>query len=92
MILMIVFKPAVVPSGELEALITQRKTLKIVYSSFDPIRLFAPFLDTQRQLLESEWTANGQNCDKERKHGEEAGLLKWEERFPIVIMTGIGRI
>ena len=38
-------------SGELEALITQRKTLLIVYSLFDPITLFAPFLDTQRQLV-----------------------------------------
>ena len=76
---------------ELEAPITQTKILSLVYSLFDPIRLFAPFSVHMRRLLKNIWTKNGQHWDNKIEPGEDAEFLKWKEQLPIVAETSIDR-
>ena len=76
---------------EVEAPITQRKTLSLVSSVFDPIGLFAPFSVHMRRLLKGIWTKNGQHWDNEVEPSEEEEFLRWKEQLPIVAETSIDR-
>ena len=50
-------------SKDNETPITQRKTLSLVSSVFEPLGLFAPFSFHMRRLLNKIWTKNGQHWD-----------------------------
>ena len=74
---------------EVEARITHRKILSLVYLVVDPIGLFALFSVHMRLLLKSNWTKNGQQWDNEVEPGDKAEILKWKEQLPIVAETSI---
>ena len=76
---------------EVEAPITQRKILSLVFSVFDPIGLFAPFNVHMRRLLKGIWTKNGQHWDNEVEPGDEAELLRLKEQLPVVAETSVDR-
>ena len=73
---------------EVEAPITQRKILSLV---FDPIGLFAPFSVHMRRLLKDIWTKNRQHWDNKVEPSEEEEFLKWKEQLPLVAETSIDR-
>ena len=77
---------------EVEAPITQRKSLSLVSSLFNTIGLFARFSVQMRRLLKGIWTKNGQHWDNEIEPDDEAEFLRWKEQLPIVAETSIDRI
>ena len=76
---------------EVEAPITQRKILSLVFSLFDPIGLFAPFSVHMRRFMKGIWTNNGQHWENEVEPGDEAEILRWKEQLPIVAEASIDR-
>ena len=78
-------------SKEVEASITQRKTLSLVSSISDPIRFIAPVSVPMRRLLKGIWTKIVKNWDSEVEPIEDVEFLRWKEQLPIVIETSLDR-